>query len=697
MTYWAFDPRFNSSLAQLDFKKEFQETRDIKKTLRTIKESHPFISKAELYLDLDVPILLGSNYEEVKDENLNQYYRSVVGQAKSISWNYSGSRSVEYESESPDKLAITQRIPGVGEAFGAIIVTIDESKLIKLLDAMAGFDGGGAILVRDNDEILLSSNSLASEAFITYVKQYVAQTGKSEGSFLLDWEKEKYSISFGVMDRIGDEWKFISIAPITAITAPIIFISKMILVISITILLVGILISWFVSSNIYSPVKKLLHTIPDNGAERGKDQDEFEFIKDNLSTLSRKSETLQKQLFIHQPELRRSFLSQLGKGFVDNYTEQELRNRMESYGWQLTDKQFQLVDLQITGVYESDKMNGNDESLITFSVFNIVEEYISDFFEQFTVINYHDMSVGIFIITPEEAHTRRSLHYFFDGVAAIINRILDLKVTLTISESVRQAKQIPQLFEEVNRGKRLRIFENRNQVIDLSDWLYKERDVNVFYPFETEKAVVQAVRRGQIEEAEQGIRHFIDELKEKDVQEIHIQTGVVQLFSMIQHEIFQSGIHPSELFKSRNMVEELSEIREVEWIVTWIRDEVVTPYVRILESRMDIESKQLVEKVMDYIDLHYMKDTSLEQCAELVNANPYMLSKAFKKVLNINYIEYLTNVRITKAKELLWNTDMKISEISEKVGYRESYFNRIFKKQVGVTASHYRKMKSSDE
>jgi len=194
-----------------------------------------------------------------------------------------------------------------------------------------------------------------------------------------------------------------------------------------------------------------------------------------------------------------------------------------------------------------------------------------------------------------------------------------------------------------------------------------------------------------VDEAEQLIRQFIVKLKEHGSQEIHVKRGFIQLFSTIQHEILQSCIHPQELFASRNMIEELNEIREAEGMVQWIQYQVIIPYVQKLDGRMDMVMKQLVDQVSEYIDKHYMEDTSLEQCAEMVDTNPYLLSKAFKKVLNLNYIDYLTNVRITKAKELLRNTDLKISEISEMVGYRFSYFNRIFKKHVGITASEYRK------
>lgn len=130
------------------------------------------------------------------------------------------------------------------------------------------------------------------------------------------------------------------------------------------------------------------------------------------------------------------------------------------------------------------------------------------------------------------------------------------------------------------------------------------------------------------------------------------------------------------------MYEELSQLREMEWVVKWLIVQVIEPYITFLENNMNMEMKVIVEKVVSYLEEHYMEDISLESCAEYVDITPYALSKAFKKIYGVNFIDYLTTIRMDKAKELLLYTNMKINEISESVGYRHSYFNRIFKKNM---------------
>lgn len=119
-------------------------------------------------------------------------------------------------------------------------------------------------------------------------------------------------------------------------------------------------------------------------------------------------------------------------------------------------------------------------------------------------------------------------------------------------------------------------------------------------------------------------------------------------------------------------------------------NEVFIPYIQEVEVRSQEPLKLVVERTMLYIDTHYRSDISLENCADEEQMTPYALSKAFKQVSGINFIDYLTRVRMDAAKQLLRETTMKINDVAAAVGYQHSYFNRIFKKQEGVTPSQYR-------
>jgi two-component system response regulator YesN len=75
----------------------------------------------------------------------------------------------------------------------------------------------------------------------------------------------------------------------------------------------------------------------------------------------------------------------------------------------------------------------------------------------------------------------------------------------------------------------------------------------------------------------------------------------------------------------------------------------------------------------------------------VTNVSPSYFSSIFSQEKGITFIEFLTNVRIEKAKELLRSTTLRSSEISQAVGYKDShYFSYLFKKETGLTPREYR-------
>jgi two-component system response regulator YesN len=104
-----------------------------------------------------------------------------------------------------------------------------------------------------------------------------------------------------------------------------------------------------------------------------------------------------------------------------------------------------------------------------------------------------------------------------------------------------------------------------------------------------------------------------------------------------------------------------------------------------------IQDKEVISKIKAVVLKNYSDDVSLDEIATSVNFSSAYLSRLFKKETGQNFIEYLVNIRIEKAKSLLKDPDMKIYEIAEKVGYKTiRYFSKTFQNCVGQTPSEYR-------
>lgn len=102
-------------------------------------------------------------------------------------------------------------------------------------------------------------------------------------------------------------------------------------------------------------------------------------------------------------------------------------------------------------------------------------------------------------------------------------------------------------------------------------------------------------------------------------------------------------------------------------------------------------SNYIIYQVEQYIQTHYQEDLTLTDLADIAYLNPNYLSNMFSSVTGCTLNKYIKNIRMQKAQELLLNTNMKITDISESVGFHNtSYFCKSFQKMFGTTPERFR-------
>lgn len=110
------------------------------------------------------------------------------------------------------------------------------------------------------------------------------------------------------------------------------------------------------------------------------------------------------------------------------------------------------------------------------------------------------------------------------------------------------------------------------------------------------------------------------------------------------------------------------------------------------------DEQTTIKYLKEYVENNYIYDISMQEAAEEMGYSDAYFSKLFKQYFNQNFMAYLTEYRIKKAKELLSNTNHSIKDISRMVGYTDSnYFAKIFKRLVGEIPSKYRENLTENE
>lgn len=204
------------------------------------------------------------------------------------------------------------------------------------------------------------------------------------------------------------------------------------------------------------------------------------------------------------------------------------------------------------------------------------------------------------------------------------------------------------------------------------------------------------------------IRQFLKKGLKKDIKEFtekylacigenNLSSVLFQQYLLIdiQREVMS---YLNDLKESSDITEEIDtfvfqnalENQSLEKIKSYIED--------ILRSCMELRDQysqdkyhQLLDEAKKYIQQNYNKDISLNTVSEYVGISPNYFSRIFGKEVGMGFAEYLGMIRIEKAKELLRNSNKKISEICFETGYSDTnYFSSVFKKKVGCTPKVYR-------
>ena len=106
----------------------------------------------------------------------------------------------------------------------------------------------------------------------------------------------------------------------------------------------------------------------------------------------------------------------------------------------------------------------------------------------------------------------------------------------------------------------------------------------------------------------------------------------------------------------------------------------------------DPQTERPIHSITRYLQEHLAEDISLTVLAEEFHLNPQYISQLFKSEIGVNFLTYLTNIRMERAKKLLLTTPLSIAEVSEQSGYGDyRVFTKVFKKSEGVTPSQYRR------
>jgi two-component system response regulator YesN len=170
-----------------------------------------------------------------------------------------------------------------------------------------------------------------------------------------------------------------------------------------------------------------------------------------------------------------------------------------------------------------------------------------------------------------------------------------------------------------------------------------------------------------------------------------LKISILELLIILSRAAVEAGVKIEEMLGMRyGFVTELSRIRDQEELCLWIVKILEKITGQIYQTR-NANNYQRLRKAMDFIDAHCDEPLTVEQIAKEVYLSASRLSHIIKGELGMTLGDYISRVRIDKAKGLLREKDLSLSHIAQEVGFPDqSYFTKVFKKIEKRTPKAYR-------
>lgn len=200
------------------------------------------------------------------------------------------------------------------------------------------------------------------------------------------------------------------------------------------------------------------------------------------------------------------------------------------------------------------------------------------------------------------------------------------------------------------------------------------------------RTLAALVRAGNVSAA---LERF-DALAEKLADSPYYITVCLLTVSQISFMLHELGIEAGRVAEMTGRIlphlNENDPRRYTQKLRQWLGD-----IARLISGELQDRSNFVVNGVKDFINAHYSEPVGLVEAARYVDRNPSYVSRLVKEHTGKNFTQLLTDKRMAEAKRLLTGTNLKITEIAQRVGYvNVRYFNRVFKAATNVSANDYR-------
>jgi len=508
---------------------------------------------------------------------------------------------------------------------------------------------------------------------------------------------QKYFVTYTRIE--SDGLVLFKVQPLKEIYSYFDIIRNRIFLVLIAFIMIAIIISIFVSKKLYKPINKLIGQITLNKQDVQYDEvnkDEISYLNSVYNYAFDKLNYYEREKSMNHRIMKTYWLRKL-------ITEGESLNREEFESiFKANILNISYDDCFIICVFKIDnftrfKLENNiiNRDLIKFAIVNIMSEGISQSFPVESVEMYEDQMVSIVGIKAEHKDYIMEISNEIKKAQEYIFQYFNISVTAAVSEMVTNLWTIPKGYEYALKSLLYRFAMGKMSIIVPEKIKQNISNTKQEYSKKLDKLLAEGIKTSNINDIEVSLKTILDDIAKLDYD--RIMGEIVKLIDVVE-------ITFDKMMIDRNYVgSDLTDLKNQIFKIETI-DEFYHLLFKIIEDKLQYKNedeiqlryKDIAEQVV-YIIINNYSDSSLcaNQIADMMKMSPRRISRIFKDFSGVTIAEYISEVRLKKAAELLENTQISVYEIIEKIGLEnESYFYKIFKARFRCTPKQYSLLKN---
>lgn len=276
-----------------------------------------------------------------------------------------------------------------------------------------------------------------------------------------------------------------------------------------------------------------------------------------------------------------------------------------------------------------------------------------------------------------------------------------------VGDTVQRLSDIRGSYQSASKAFASRFFAEKSQFVracQVESREYREEGDMSLIAVDSSKInrelVENFLRVGVAEEIDDFVEEYFDGIGPENYRSLMFcHYLIVDMNFCACHFLEKLGVNPLELSAECRDVDRFSYYATSEAGMTDYVKKLFRETIRLRDGSVRNKYQSVIEKAKACVLEHFQNNEfSMNQAAAMVNISPGYFSTLFRQETGTTFMEYLTDVRLGRAKELLMCTDLRSSEIGYQVGYKDShYFSYIFKKICGCTPKEYRARKSEGQ